>query len=353
MSDSPPPADSRFPPHPAASPGLGYRSRAGALLPVLLLALCLLCVPGRAALMPAGSNDADYRNYGDQFVAQFRTASLRVTTEPVTHLTATPINSHFAITMAHGVTGVFGNKTYSLVFGSSVHSPTRVIPISRVIIHPAYDGTRNTPDIAILCLAEAEHRIVQVQYGSASYGDTVSSAGYGYGFRIGDPVPTAQDGFVRGWNSWVLDTAPIQSSDLYFNNSIFGSGISFDGKLLSGDSGSPVWNAAGRLIGINGAQSGGLNSTGTNIYLDLSPGTSVLQWLQLNTQIPAPLPELSLALEPGACRVTWDDRAVGWVLQSSPDLAQWTDIGTALTAAGTHSDPIADRPRRFYRLRKP
>ena len=51
--------------------------------------------------------------------------------------------------------------------------------------------------------------------------------------------------------------------------------------------------------------------------------------------------------------LTWDAVATGYRLQTSDALSTWIDLGSVLTAPGTYDDPIATRPRQFYRLAKP
>ena len=52
-------------------------------------------------------------------------------------------------------------------------------------------------------------------------------------------------------------------------------------------------------------------------------------------------------------RLKWDADATGYRLQTSETGSGWTYLGPLITAPGTLDDPIADRPRRFYRLAKP
>ncbi len=52
-------------------------------------------------------------------------------------------------------------------------------------------------------------------------------------------------------------------------------------------------------------------------------------------------------------RLIWDAASTGNRLQSSGNLSGWTCLGPLITGPGTCDAPIADRPRRFYRLFKP
>ena len=51
--------------------------------------------------------------------------------------------------------------------------------------------------------------------------------------------------------------------------------------------------------------------------------------------------------------LTWDAAAIGYRLQTSGELSTWADLSGSLTGPGSYDDPIANRPRQFYRLIKP
>ena len=119
----------------------------------------------------------------------------------------------------------------------------------------------------------------------------------------------------------------------------------------SGDSGGPVLNATGELIGITDNVSAGTASLGSTTYVRLGePSTKA--WIEANTALPVVVPDLSLSPAGPAMRLTWDAAATGYRLQASGDLTGWTDLGGLITGSGTYDDVTADR-RRFYRLAKP
>jgi len=65
-----------------------------------------------------------------------------------------------------------------------------------------------------------------------------------------------------------------------------------------------------------------------------------------------PPPTISIAPAGTAMRLTWNASAVGYRMQSSPNLFDWTNLGSVITSAGTYDDPITNAPGRFYRLIK-
>ena len=81
----------------------------------------------------------------------------------------------------------------------------------------------------------------------------------------------------------------------------------------------------------------------------------VQAWLQpkIAASWAAHPPQLSMTMLPGAARLTWDGAATGWRLQATRDFTGWTDPGSLLTGPGNYEDPLADPPRRFYRLGRP
>ena len=155
-----------------------------------------------------------------------------------------------------------------------------------------------------------------------------------------------------GWRALVLGYNPSNVTDAYFYSTGFDTinRVSLNGKGLSGDSGGPVWNAAGKLVGITVGGFGGLGTIGgtTAQRLDVP---EVLTWIEANRA--RPLPSLTLSPSAGTMRLTWDAGAIGYRLQTSDTLSGWTNLGTVLTGPGTLDDPIAGGSSQFYRLFKP
>jgi hypothetical protein len=250
--------------------GIGHRPFAENMRPSrhTLATLILVIATADACLMPDGSNDQDYKDYGAAFEAGRRALWMKMTSSSgdVAIATATPINRWYVLTSAHAVTGVFSGRTYEVGTGTNFTNPTSTISVASVLIYPGYDGTRNGPDIAILRLATPLPNFQPVTIGSAEPGDVVAAAGYGFAFRPSDPIPTSRDGFIRAWNGPVIAGAPSQSSDVFYDRTLFGSSSGYpNGKLLGGDSGGPVYSLSGELIGLNTAQSGNADPVGTSI----------------------------------------------------------------------------------------
>lgn len=63
-------------------------------------------------------------------------------------------------------------------------------------------------------------------------------------------------------------------------------------------------------------------------------------------------PVLQITPVSGGVSLTWDALAVGWILQKSENLMDWSDIGSAITVAGSYTDTTGTA-KRFFRLRKP
>ena len=105
---------------------------------------------------------------------------------------------------------------------------------------------------------------------------------------------------------------------------------------------------------VGGALGGLGTSIGATIYLDLN-APPVLEFIRL--YVPpfgiAPDPELKSEVLASGIRLSWDDRAIGWRLQLSPDLSGWTNSGPVISAAGFTVLSTTGVSRTFARLAKP
>jgi len=158
---------------------------------------------------------------------------------------------------------------------------------------------------------------------------------------------------LRAWEARVSDIV-YNGTSIYYQSTRFGgdnSGLSLNGRVANGDSGSPVFNAAGELVGINDSASLNTSPSGTSTFLKFTD-PSLRQWIEANTKLPPPVLNLATAANATAMRLTWNADAIGYRLQTSETLSSWTNVGDLITAPGTLDDPIADRPRRYYRLAK-
>jgi hypothetical protein len=246
---------------------------------------------------------------------------------------------------AHGFV-VLGRSRVEAVADGTNYLTNRgnVMTVSRYVLHP-------TLDLAIIEFTASFPAAQNAVIGTAATGDITISAGFG---SWGTPaIGTSRDGGLRGWDARVQDVA-IGGPAPYYQSTTFGinsSGRSLNGRAANGDSGSPVFNATGKLIGITDSASLGTASLGITTYVRLGePSTKA--WIEANTALPAVVPDLRLSPAGTAMRLTWDADATGYRLQTSETLSGWTDLGPLITGPGTLDDPIADRPSQFYRLAK-
>jgi hypothetical protein len=340
-----------------------------------LLLVGVACQSAFAVLMPSGSNDQDYKDLGATFVTERKVLSLKQILNDgsgVGYASATPINSHYVITSAHLIDSLVDTAHFEVGIGSNFRSPVTSIAVSEINVYPGYvNGSRNGPDIAILKLATPLPNVQPATIGSASIGTVVSAAGYGVAHRVGESPPATRDGFIRGWNAEVQSGSPQNSSDVYYDHTYgFYTRINLGGKVLNGDSGGPVYNQVGQLVGLNTAQTGN-QLEGRNIYLVLSQ-PDVLAWIQANTVIPTVVAPTIASFTCTAPSSGQPPQFTGTLtgghpsgtarLEASRDLGvgdPWTELAnTPLDAAGSATftnvpdtrPESANTPRLFYRI---
>ena len=258
------------------------------------------------------------------------------------------IDSWNVLTAAHALSA--GNMITSIGTGPNRSSdPGTVVGVVKWMRYPTYVSGFSTPDLAIIHLAQPIN-ITPAVFAGVSRGEMLTAAGFG---RYATPSIGVQpdDGSSMGWRAPVLGYNPANVTGAHFYSTDFdtGNGVSLNGKGLSGDSGGPVWNSAGALVGISVGQFGNLETIGGTVAARLDV-PEVLAWIEANRLRP---PVLSLAPIGSAMRLTWDTNATGYRLQTSEALPTWTDLGSVLTGPGTYDDPTTNRPHRFYRLAKP
>lgn len=271
------------------------------------------------------------------------------------------LNSRWFLTAAHLIanpTGT-GDATVTGIYPGAVSGgPT--MSASEVHLIPGYDGTGNTPDLALIRLVE-EVNAPSLTLASASVGEVVISAGYGYygSPSLGFIYP---DHNARGWQASVTqNTLGGYSSDYYQSTSFSPfEGVASNGRGLGGDSGSPVFNASGQLVGISIASAGGLSSIGHTEFLRLTQ-PDVLNWIQ--TIITPVEPQIvSLTATNADVQLVWQGKGgSNYVVQASAALGgtnTFTDLSGVITLPGAGQvltnflDPgaLTNSPTRFYRI---
>ena len=255
-----------------------------------------------AALMPDGSDDAAYRAYGDTFAGDLLALTVTFDYPGLTSSTASAVrlNSRYALTAAHFVFGLeMYNPSFFVATGDNYKTnPGTVLAISDILVYPGYAGTTTTtPDLAILTFSEfLLPDDAPLTIGFANAGEIVIEAGFGASGTPSTGFLSPRDGFRRAWNARIRNNNLVGYSPTYFQTTTFGgldSGISLNGRGAAGDSGGPVFNASGELIGVTKAASNGNAASGVTIFQKLSE-PDVLSWIQQNTVVPEPSSALLL-----------------------------------------------------------
>ena len=242
-----------------------------------------------AALYADGTNSAQTLAFGAAFAGEALSFNLYVpgVGTGIRQTSATFLNSRYAITSAHNIVDLVQyNPTMDVGDGTNFQTNRgNVMPISGYLIHPAYDGTANTPDIAIIQFATPFYASQNKVIGSAVPGDTTISAGFG---AWGTPaIGLSRDGGLRAWDARVSDVL-FNGSPTYYQSTRFGYdniGLSLNGRGAGGDSGGPVFNQSGELVGISDFATVASDPIGATTYLKLS---SVEPWIAANAPVPEP-----------------------------------------------------------------
>ncbi len=207
------------------------------------------------------------------------------------------INDYYAITVGHGVYGA----TSGLIIPNEVGNGTNFLnnvgltsSIAEVIVYPNYGGSTVTgfssPDIAILRFSTPITGTDPTFGTSITVGENVTSVGYGQTGYSGGSFSTTGD--LLGWNAPVISETSGAFNTDYYGNTRFSSALDLylNGRLGPADSGSPMYNSLGELVGMNIGSSPTPSSTqsiGSTIFLDLT-NQEVASWVRFNTNIPEP-----------------------------------------------------------------
>lgn len=332
--------------------------RSTILMAVTLAVLSPLRSP--APLYQDGYDDAAAKALAAQYSASVGRLSLTVPQGDFA-VSGVFLNSHWYLTAAHSLINPFG--TGDAVINGVYHGSTNsgvLIPVAQKFIHPAYDGTGNHPDCALLYFSNAVPA-PRLPFASVAVDEVVTSVGFGaFGTVSGGPI--APDGAARGWRAVVAPSTYGGYSDAYYQSTFFvPDGLWLNGKGINFDSGSPVFSSSGQIVGINIASGGGLTAYGHTEFLRLTQ-PDVLNWIQ-NVITPVEPQIVSLTATNADVQLVWQGKGgANYVVQASTALGgtnTFTDLPgvIALPGAGpvltNYLDPgaLTNHTSRFYRIR--
>jgi len=327
-----------------------------------LLALALIwltALPARAVLEPDGANDAAYQNAAINFGPNLAKVSLLY--QGNTYITSgVIISSNWVVTAAHNGYDSQGNPYTTIVGISQGVVPNTLRPIEGTWLYPGYNGSGNTVDLMLVRLSAPVNAPALI-FGAATTGSIVTSAGFGSYGTVSGGLNTG-DGIARAWQATVDANTYGGYSSSYYQSTDFNyrlNGVSLNGRGANGDSGGPVFNSQGQLVGINIA--GGGSPIGSTEYLMLSQ-PDVYAWIQ-NTITPVEPQVLSLAREGADVRLVWQGKGgSNYVVQAAATLSgtnAFSDVSASITLPGVgpvttnflDAGTLTNRPARFYRIR--
>lgn len=252
-------------------------------------ALASSSLPTKAALYQDGYSDSAAQTLAEQYGPSLSSLSL-TSLGSTFNASGVFLNDSWVLTAAHNITDPSGNvnRTINGVY-QGTKSEGSLTPVIDVFVYPGPVGSGNNPDLALLYLGPYSGVTApSLTIGYASPGQVVTSAGFGNFGSVSGGV-SLNDGTARGWYAPVLPYTAGDSSSTYYASTSFYPGLgSLNGRALGGDSGSPVFNSSGELVGINIAANGGLSELGSTTYLKLTQ-PEVFGWMNSTFQsVPEP-----------------------------------------------------------------
>ena len=293
-----------------------------AVLEAVLLGLAALSHNAAACLTPDGADPALYRDLAGTSGGRLVWISGTGPTGLSYRFSGTLIDRWNVLTAAHGVPAAGNGGTLDFIgTGPNRFSDQgTVVSIVKWTRYPTYVSGFSKPDLAIINLAQPI-TIDPAPFAPVSTGEVVTAAGFG---RYATPSTGLQavDGASMGWRAPVLsyNTGGVSEDYFYSTNFAASNRVTVNGKGLSGDSGGPVWNAAGKLVGITVGQFSNLDPLGGTVAQRLDV-PEVLTWIEANRA--RPLQTLTLAKSAETMRLTWNADATGYRLQTCSVSTPW------------------------------
>ena len=296
--------------------------------------LIRLACPGalHAQLEPDGANDTNYTTLGSQFAGKTvwvegvyqggNVIASGILIDPLDVLTA----GHFASQVS----------IFQVGNGANQSSPNATSGVQNVIVHPAYNGTGNSPDLAIVHLtAPIGNTTLSLQ--PVAPGQTLTLTGFG---KYGTPsTGLSYDGALRAWIGTVDNNGmPGNVSTLYYDNVNFPGGTSQPGLDEPGSSGGGVYNSLGP-VGMLDYSTLGTAPQGAQQFLDFAK-SGVEPWIATNL-----MPYLVYSTAGTNLVMQWNG---SFTLQSSTNVAgAFADITNAVSPYTN----TTSAPQMFFRLR--
>jgi hypothetical protein len=250
-------------------------------------ALASSSLPTKAALYQDGYSDSAAQALAEQYGPSLGRIFFSLDSTPYT-ASGVFLDDNWVLTAAHLISNPNGTGDASIIGISQGATPNSLTPVVSYYVYPGYNGTGNAPDLALLYLGPNGVNAPTLAFGSAAPGEVVTSAGFGF---YGSPSTGYQnpEGNARGWYAPVFPSPSGGYSPTYYASTGFFPGLgSLNGRGLGGDSGSPVFNSSGELVGINIAAEGGLRPIGSTTYLKLNQ-SDVFGWMNHTFQsVPEP-----------------------------------------------------------------
>lgn len=329
---------------------------------LILLLLGAMCERSPAPLYQDGYSDAAARALAGNYSNAVGRLSLYLNGTGAYDVSGVFLNSRCFATAAHSIINPIGagNATIMAVYQGTVPGgPPK--QAQTLIVYPGYASGGATPDLAIIILEE-DVPALTLPLTSASAGAVVTSVGFGY-FGTPSTGLSTQDNHARGWQATISSSTYGGFSGVYYQSSLFDpyEGLSLNGRGVGGDSGSPVFNSSGQLVGITVAAGGGLTPIGDTTFLRLTQ-PEVFNWIQ-SIITPVEPQIVSLAPEGFNLRLTWQGKGgSNYVVQAASALGgtnTFTDLSASISLPGVGPvltnfldvGVLTNHTTRFYRLR--